>query len=144
MKTDMRRAALLALISIFLGACSIAMKSNNFKDASTSGTLEIGMTKIEVRGFLGSPVSVSARHTGVDLREVWLYEDRNFDNKVYADDRIKVAAWSYLAVSTLGIAAIFMPPPTTSHYVVFSDGRLLGWDLIDPYAPDLIIETRER
>lgn len=131
-------------IILLLNSCAIAMKSNRFQEASTSGALEIGMTKEEVRLLLGNPLNVSARKTTVDLREVWTYRDKNFEEKVYREDKVNEVLWGYVVGSTLGIAAIFMPPPDTTHLVVFSNAKLIGWDLADPYAPDLVIEIRER
>ena len=33
-----------------------------------------------------------------------------------------------------------LPAGKEYHHLVFSNGTLVGWDLPDPYAPDLIID----
>jgi len=122
------------------------MYSTKFRDTSTGGTLKVGMTAEAVRTLLGIPIEVRSRQTGRDLREVWTYVDRYFGGKYNEDDRGggETEARAFVTGLTLGLAVILMPPPTHTHYLVFSDGKIIGWDLPDPYAPDLIIEKRER
>ena len=103
------------------------------------------MTAEEVRTLLGIPIEVRSRQTGRDLREVWTYVDRYLGGKYNnEDDRDEATGWGFVTGYTLGLAGILMPPPPHTHYLVFSDGKIIGWDLPDPYAPDLIIEKRER
>jgi hypothetical protein len=136
-----------ALIIIFLVpilGCSVAMYSTKFREASVSGIIKTGMTKEEVRLVLGPPMAVQARQTAIDLREVWTYKDRDYGRKVYGSDAAEYSEWVVLSIVSLGIGAVLLPPPASTHYVVFTDDKVLGWDLPDPFAPDLIIEKRER
>lgn len=122
--------------------CSVAMYSSKFHDATTNDKIEVGMTKDDVRQVLGAPQEVRARQTTVDLREVWTYVDRDYSGR---GDSSFTAGWWTLTILTVGIAAPLLPPWSKStHYLIFSDGKVIGWDLRDPFAPDLIIEKRER
>lgn len=93
------------------------------------------MSKDEVKKILGPPESVASRKTSVDVRSVWTYSQPKLRSP---------AAYFLLGVLTFGIFWLLPALDTEYHYIVFSDEILVGWDLKDPYAPDLIIEKRER
>ena len=136
-----------ALIVIFLFpilGCSVAMYSTKFREASVNGVIKTGMTKEEVRRVLGPPKAVQARQTAIDLREVWTYKDRDYGRKMYDTDASEYSGWAVLTIVSMGFGAVLLPPPASTHYVVFTDDKVLGWDLPDPFAPDPIIEKRER
>lgn len=124
------------VMACFLSACAFIQWSTtpNFNHYSTSGALKPGMKEVEVRTVLGSPKQVAARRTQFDTRSVWTYK------RYYVDP----GRYFVIGLATLGLGFLFSPANTEYHYLVFSDSVLLGWDLPDPYAPDLIIEKRER
>lgn len=93
------------------------------------------MKKEEVRTLLGQPDRVAARQTRDDVREVWTYRQTGPDD---------YRQWLGLSILSFGCVSLFPVGASEYHHVVFSDGNLIGWDLPDPYAPDLIIEKRER
>lgn len=127
----------------FVCGCSVAMYATEFRDAANTGKIQIGMKKDDVRKLLGTPQDVSTRQLKDGIREVWVYRDRNFKGR-NSEDRSDREAWQFATAFTLGVAAIFMFPPTDSHYLVLRDGEVIGWDMTDIDAPDLIFEKRER
>ncbi len=93
------------------------------------------MTKDEVKNLLGNPDRVSARQNQYDIREVWTYLQTSEEDK---------RKHTGLTIGTFGLFGALPVGATEHHYIVFSGDKMIGWDLPDPYAPDLIIEKRER
>ncbi len=124
--------------------CSVSRYSTKFHDASVNDRIKTGMTKEEIRQVLGTPTDVETRKNAVDLREVWTYTDHDYGRKKYPSDAAAYIGWGALTLLSAGIMAIILPPPPSTHYIIFSDEKVIGWDLRDPFAPDLIIEKRER
>jgi hypothetical protein len=113
-----------------------------FTQATTDGQVRPAMTRDEIRQALGKPSATASRTTAVDVREVWIYREAHPPWKS-ADPRDRVF-YALMGVFTLGLWWVLAPATYEEHWVVFSDGRVIGWDLPDPYAPNLIIEKRER
>jgi len=131
----MRRIVVFVLcFSLLSCAYGQVLTSTNFNRQSTSGSLKPGMKDSEVRQLLGEPKKVAARKTSYDTRAVWTYKQYSIEHPI---------SYFLLGVLTFGILWV-LPAEEEYHHLVFSDGVLLGWDLPDPYAPDLIIEKRER
>ena len=72
-----------------------------------------------------------------DVRSVWTYRDRSFPPHL-------IPGYVIGGIFTIGILWCMPWRVDEPHYLVLSDGTVIGWDLADPYAPDLIIENRER
>ncbi len=108
--------------------------STNFNRYSTSGRIQPGMSDHEVRKLIGSPKKVASLKLKTDTRSLWTYKQRTLENPV---------SYFFFGIITFGIAFLY-PAQTEYHYLVFSDNILVGWDMPDPYAPDLIIEKRLR
>ena len=75
--------------------------------------LRPGMTKEEVKTLFGEPTGTTRERVGPDdIREVWVYHiPRVLDRDT--------------------------PLYPALHFVVFKNEKALGWDLPDPYRPDL-------
>lgn len=127
----------LSILFCFLlsGCIGLAFQKTDFNEATTKGIITVGMTKEEVREKLGPPNKVAARQTQYDVREIWIYYQTGQQDK----DNYKVGS-----ILTFGLVSLFPVGANEAHYLVFSNNKLIGWDLPDPYAPDLIIEKRER
>ena len=135
-----RRCLTLAVCSAALaqGCALFYLDGDTFRRATVSGRLQVGASANEARAILGDPESVASRRTVSDVRTVWMYRDRNFS-------RSRIPAYVLLGPLTLGI--LWLTPwsvTDTPHHLVLSDDHVVGFDLPDPYAPDLIIEHRER
>ena len=131
----MRHIAIFTLcFSLLSCAYGQVLTSTNFNRQSTSGSLLPGMKDSEVRQLLGKPRKVAARKTTSDTRAVWTYK------QYYLEHSISYFLGGFFTFGMLWI----LPADQEYHYLVFSDGTLIGWDLPDPYAPNLIIEKRER
>jgi hypothetical protein len=132
----MMKRSIVVLFCLLLSGCiGLAFQKTGFNDATTKGILTVGITKDEAREKLGPPDKVAARQTRYDVREVWTYYQTGERDSVH---------YNAESVLTLGVRSLFPPGATEAHYLVFSDNKLIGWDLPDPYAPDLIVERRER
>ena len=131
------RVLIALLLCVSLSSCVYVQMIEyppNFINKSTDGTLKIGIKESEIRKSLGSPHNIAIRKTAVDTRSVWTYREvRPYNHIIY----------NLLGLATFGIFYM-VPGVIEDHYLVLSDGVLIGWDLPDPYAPDLIIEKRER
>ena len=124
------------LFCLFLSGCIVlAFQKTNFNEATTKGIITVDMTKEEVREKLGDPDKVAMRQTQYDVREVWIYYQTGESDK----DSYRTGS-----ILTFGVVSLFPVGSSEAHYLIFSNGKLIGWDLPDPYAPDLIIEKRER
>ncbi len=131
----MRHIAIFILcFSLLSCAYGQVLTSTDFNRQSTSGSLQPGMKDSEVKQLLGEPRKVAARKTNSDTRAVWTYKQYYLEHPI---------SYFFGGVLTLGIRWV-LPADEEYHHLVFSDGTLIGWDLPDPYAPDLIIEKRER
>lgn len=97
-----------------------------------NGKVKTNMTTEEVRKVLGNPSNIGTRRIGDETREVWRYNE-------YTPDGVLIA----LGILTLGISWL-LPPKPSPQYLIFQNDKLVGINLPDPYAPDLIIEKRER
>lgn len=130
------RNILIFIICVSLVSCAYSqiLTGTDFNSYTTSGSIQPGMKEDEVRQLLGKPRRVAARKTNFDTRSVWTYKQYYLEHPI---------PYFIVGVLTIGISWI-LPARQEYHYLVFSDGRLIGWDLPDPYAPDLIIEKRER
>ncbi len=120
---------LIVLIVLFLAIISgcAFYTSTPITSAVNKGKLQIGMTSQEVRNVVGNPYRVAKRLISEnDIREVWTFKEYSFD--------------SVGACLSFG----FMPPLPEKQYLVFRNDKLIGWNLPDPFSPDLIIEKRER
>jgi hypothetical protein len=122
----------------FLPSCAyiqVAKQANRgFNHHSTSGALQLGMKDSDVKQILGEPEKVSARKTNSDVRTVWMYR------QYYMRDP---GGYFLAGLLTFGVFWAF-PANSEWHHLAFNNGVLIGWDMDDPYAPDLIIEKRER
>ena len=140
----MRKIRLLVLsilLTCILSSCAYyrAFSPSNpkFKQHSTSGSLKTGMTEEEIKGLFGNPNKIGERKTVYDIRAVWTYKQYQLWGPA--------GQLLYLTGCTITFGLIcLLPGPTEYHYLVLSDGILIGWDIPDPYAPDLIVERRER
>lgn len=106
----MRRAVLAAVLALaVLGAgCAVFQFGRQWHDR-----LQVGMTKEQVVKVLGGPAGVQRNFVGPgDLREVWIYH---------------VPRW--VDQDT--------PLYPATHTVVFRNDKVTGWDLPNPYRPDL-------
>lgn len=131
----MRQISLIVLCG-FLTSCAygqVAM-STKFNEHTTSGHIRPGINADEVTRILGKPRKVASRKTQADIRSVWAYREYRIEHPV---------GFFFIGLVTLGMGFLF-PATPEDHYMVFSDSTLIGWDIPDPYAPDLIIEKRER
>ena len=107
-------------------------KAHDVTPALVGGQLKAGMSEAEVRSILGAPAKTAMRQTATDQRAVWTYRKRALTQ-------------GYLAAGLITVGFFYLlPPPFEEHFIIFSNGALVGWDLPDPYAPDLIIEQRIR
>lgn len=132
-------AAVAICTALLVSGCALLyVDGDTFRRATVSGRLQVGASADEARTILGEPESVASRKTVSDVRSVWTYRDRNFS-------RSRIPAYILLGPITVGI--IWLTPwsvTDTVHQLVLSDDEVVGFDLADPYAPDLIIEHRER
>ena len=126
---------LLLLFSVFLqNSCGLIFyKASGFGEASRVGLLNIGMTQDQVKELLGDPDKSASRQIRNTIREVWKYKETT---------RRHVRDWLTASVFSLGLWS-FVPVGAEVHLLIFSDGAVIGWDLPDPYDPDIIIEKKE-
>ena len=119
------KKTLVVLIALF-PACAF-YTSTPITSAVNEGRLQIGMTTQEVRSVVGNPYRVAKRRISeTDTREVWTYKEYHID--------------------PTGACLSFGLGPSTpeKQYLIFQNFKLIGWNLPDPFSPDLIIEKRER
>ncbi len=113
---QIRRAALVLIGLVLLGAAGCGGPSYRFYKATWFGSLKPGMSKDAVVALLGEPTGVERRQIPPDeLREVWIYhiKDLNPQNHLYPTIRM----------------------------IVFSNGTMIARDPSDPYSPHLLPQT---
>lgn len=104
-----------SLITFLLLLVTISTSTGcaSYKFKREINQLKAGMTKDEVQAKLGSPTGMERKQiTNSDLRENWIYH-------------------------------IYRTNPLTPLYpdlyiLTFSNGKLLGWNLPNPYDPNLV------
>ena len=117
---------LIVIFSAIISGCAF-YTSTPITSAVNEGRLQIGMTSQEVRNVVGNPYRVAKRLVSEnDIREVWTYKEYHID--------------------PTGACLSFGLGPSTpeKQYLVFQNDKLIGWNLPDPFSPDIIIEKRER
>ena len=98
-----------------------------------NGAIKTDMTASEVKEKIGKPSNIGIRKiSDSDTRQVWRYNE-------YSPGARGIA----LGILTFGIG-FFIPPDSEAQYLIFQNDKLVGVNLPDPYAPDLIIEKRDR
>ncbi len=109
----MRRAVLAAVLVGVLALVVLGDGCTAFRFGLPLDRLRLGMTKEQVTQALGAPNGIQRNFLGPDdLREVWVYH---------------VPRW--VDQDT--------PLYPATHAVVFRNDRVIGWDLPNPYRPDL-------
>lgn len=109
----MRRAVLAAVVALaVLGdGCAVFQFG---RSSLPLDRLRLGMTKEQVTQALGGPAGIQRNWAGQgDLREVWVYHvfrRFNQDTPLYPD----------------------------THTVIFRNDKVVGWDMPNPYRPDLL------
>lgn len=105
---------LLGSITVFLlFAIALSTGCASFKFKRELNQLKPGMTKDEVQALLGAPTGSERRQiANNDLREIWIYH-----------------------VPRLNPLTPLYPD---LYILTFSNGKLIGWNLPDPYDPSLI------
>jgi|GEM_PF-2646500 len=117
----------IALLIMIIGSCAF-YTSKPVTDAINEGKLKIDMTTREVREVIGNPDKTAVRRVAKDdIREIWTYNETSVD---------KTGAFL-----SCGLAP---SPSYPAYYLVFRNDKLIGWNLPDLLAPDIIIEKRER
>lgn len=108
-KAFLRRS--LAVLLLFIIAASTGCASFYFKRGVSQ--LNVGMTKDEVQAILGSPTGMERKQiTSNDFRELWIYHVPRLNQ---------------------------LTPLYPDLYIfVFSNGKLLGWNLPNPYDPTIV------
>lgn len=125
----MKKIITLMIVILFpaiISSCAF-YTSTPITSGVNEGKLQIGMTSQEVRNVVGNPYRVAKRFISEnDIREVWIFKEYSFD--------------PVGACLSFGLG----PSSPEKQYLIFRNDRLIGWNLPDPFSPDLIIEKRER
>ncbi|MDO9514606.1 MAG: hypothetical protein Q7J01_00700 [Syntrophales bacterium] len=117
---------IVVLFSAIISSCAF-YTSTPITTGVNEGKLQIGMTPQEVRNVIGNPDKVAKRLVSEnDIREVWMFKEYSLDPTG--------------ACLSFGLG----PSLPEKQYLIFQNDRLVGWNLPDPFSPDLIIEKRER
>lgn len=102
-----------SVIVLLLFAIALSTGCASFKFKRELNQLKPGMTKDEVQALLGAPTGSERRQiANNDLREIWIYH-----------------------VPRLNPLTPLYPD---LYILTFSNGKLIGWNLPDPYDPSLI------
>ena len=117
---------IVVLFPVIISGCAFLV-STPITSSINKGRLQIGMSPEEVRNVVGNPDNVAKRLINEnDIREVWMFKEYPFD--------------PVGATISLGLG----PPLPEKQYLVFRNDKLIGWNMPDPFSPDIIIEKRER
>lgn len=124
----MRLASLLLFGSLapWLVGCGLAFSKTGFLDATADGTLKRGQTTEQVRQLVGKPHSTKSLLIGETPVEVWYYKQTTHE------DRVRQVGMSF---ASLGIFAFVPVGASEEHFVVFSDGKVVSWDVIPNSLP---------
>lgn len=118
---------IIAILIMILSSCAL-YTAKPVTNAINEGKLKIGMTTQEVREVVGNPNKTAVRQvTKDDVREIWTYNETTPD-----------MTGAFLSFGMIP------SPSLPAYYLVFRNDKLIGWNLPDPLAPDIIIEKRER
>ena len=117
------RACLALILSCLIpvSGCGLAFSRNQFVTATGEGKLVRGQTPDEVRAIVGKPDRTQAGSASNRSVDVWVYNQTSHDD---------VRDYIAYAILTLGIHGLWPVGASEPHYAVFTDGRLVSWDLV--------------